>query len=62
MSEIVTLISVFTISTVLTMLGMVLLGVYGYSFFKTEKLERYTPAISGAVVLVCGVGMVFLGW
>lgn len=62
MSEIITLISVFTISTVLTMLGMVLLGVYGYSFFKTENLERYTPAISGAVVLVCGVGMVFLGW
>ena len=61
-SEIVLLVSVFTISTVLTMLGMVLLGVYGYSFFKTEKLERYTPAISGAVVLVCGVGMVFLGW
>ena len=62
MSEILTLISVFTISTVLTMLVMVLLGVYGYSFFKTDKLERYTPAISGAVVLVCGVGMVFLGW
>ena len=61
-TEILTLIGVFTISTVITMLGMVLLGVYGYSFFKTEKLERYTPAISGAVVLMCGVGMVFLGW
>jgi len=61
-TEIVTLISVFTVSTVLTMLGMVLLGVYGYSLFKTEQFERYTPAISGAVVLGCGVGMVFLGW
>lgn len=61
-TEIVTLITVFTISTVLTMLGMVLLGVYGYGFFKAERLERYTPAISGAVVMACGVGMVFFGW
>ena len=62
MTEIVTLVSIFTISTVVTMLGMVLLGIYGYSFVKTEKLERYTPAISGAVVTLCGIGMVFLGW
>jgi len=61
-AEISTIIGVFTLSTVLTMLAMVLLGVYGYSFFKAEKFERYTPAISGAVVLVCGFGMVFLGW
>lgn len=61
-TEIVILITVFTISTVLTMLGMVLLGVYGYGFFKAERLERYTAAISGAVVMACGVGMVFLGW
>ncbi|MBB5638427.1 sulfite exporter TauE/SafE [Pedobacter cryoconitis] len=60
--EVVVLISVFTISTVLTMLGMVLLGVYGYSFFKTDKLERYVHAIGGAVVTICGIGMVFLGW
>ncbi|KAF2338957.1 MAG: hypothetical protein REI96_20815 [Flavobacterium nitrogenifigens] len=61
-AEISTIIGVFTLSTVLTMLAMVLLGVYGYSFFKAEKFERYTPAISGAVVLACGFGMVFLGW
>ncbi|MGY0036582.1 hypothetical protein [Pedobacter sp. NJ-S-72] len=60
--EVVVLISVFTISTVLTMLGMVLLGIYGYSFFKTDKLERYVHAIGGAVVTICGIGMVFLGW
>lgn len=60
--EVVVLISVFTISTVLTMLGMVLLGVYGYSFFNTDKLERYVHAIGGAVVTICGFGMVFLGW
>lgn len=37
-------------------------GCYGYSFFKTDKLECYVHAIGGAVVALCGVGMVFLGW
>jgi hypothetical protein len=60
--EIVVLITVFAVFTVLTMLVMVLVGCYGYSFFKTDKLERYTHAIGGAVVTLCGIGMVFLGW
>ncbi|WP_337968775.1 sulfite exporter TauE/SafE family protein [uncultured Flavobacterium sp.] len=60
--EIIVLIAVFAIFTVLTMLVMVLLGRYGYSFFKTDKLERYVHAIGGAVVTICGIGMVFLGW
>jgi sulfite exporter TauE/SafE len=60
--EIIVLITVFAIFTVLTMLVMVLLGRYGYSFFKTDKLERYVHAIGGAVVTICGIGMVFLGW
>ena len=63
MSEILILVTSFTITTVLTMLGMVLLGRYGYStLFNTEKFERYMGVISGAVVTVCGIGMVFLGW
>lgn len=60
--EVITLITVFTISTVFTMLGMVLLGVYGYNLINTEKLERFVHAIGGAVVMLCGAGMLFLGW
>lgn len=60
--EIGLIITVFAISTVVTMLVMVLLGLYGFSFFKTNKLERYMHAISGSVVMICGAGMVFLGW
>lgn len=62
MPEVITLISAFTICTVITMLAMVLLGVYGYNLLNTEKLERYVHAIGGAVVTVCGAGMLFLGW
>ncbi|WEK21720.1 MAG: hypothetical protein P0Y49_11305 [Candidatus Pedobacter colombiensis] len=61
-SEVVVLIGVFTISTILTMVGMVFLGIYGYSFFKADKLERFVHAIGGVVVTICGIGMVFLGW
>jgi sulfite exporter TauE/SafE len=60
--EIGLIITVFAISTVLTILVMVFLGLYGFSFFKTDKLERYMHAISGAVVTICGAGMVFLNW
>jgi hypothetical protein len=41
---------------------MVLIGVFGFSYFNTERLERYGHAIGGLVVTGCGVGMVFLGW
>ena len=60
--EIVVLISVFALCTVLTMLMMVLLGLYGYSFYDTEKLERYVHAIGGLVISTCGIGMLFLDW
>lgn len=60
--EIGIVIAVFAVSTVLTMLAMVLLGLYGFSFFRTNKLERYMHAISGAVVTACGFGMIFFGW
>ncbi|GGK83367.1 hypothetical protein ACD591_14105 [Rufibacter glacialis] len=60
--EIGTVIAVFAVSTVLTMLAMVLLGLYGFSIFQTFRLERYIHAISGAVVTVCGAGMLFFGW
>jgi threonine/homoserine/homoserine lactone efflux protein len=62
MTEVITLISTFTITTVVTMVGMVLLGIYGYNLLNTEKLDRYVHAISGAVLSICGAGMLFLGW
>ncbi len=61
-TEVVVLISAFTLSTVITMTGIVLLGCYGYRFIQTEKLERYVHAIGGSVVTLCAVGILFLGW
>jgi len=56
------LIAVYTVFTLATMLIMVLLGYYGISYLQTEKLERYMHALGGGTIVLCGVGMVFLGW
>lgn len=61
-TEIIILVTVFTLFTVLTMLTMVLIGTYGFSYFNTDKLERYVHVIGGLVVSCCGFGMVFWGW
>lgn len=61
-SGILLLVAVYTFFTLATMLAMVLLGYYGVSFFKTEKLERHIHSLAGLTLFLCGVGMVFLGW
>ena len=56
------LIIVYTICTLATMILMVVLGYYGFSILKTEKLERYMHPLGGLTVFICGLGMVFMGW
>jgi hypothetical protein len=62
LSAVLLLILVYTIFTLATMITMVALGYYGISFFRTDKMERYMHALAGATILICGVGMVFMGW
>jgi len=38
-----------------------MLSVYGLSFAYFGKMERYTHAIAGAIVLLSGVGILWLG-
>jgi len=54
----------FILAKMLVMESMVLLGYFGLGLarFKTQKLERFSSLIAGAVVTFCGVGVVFLGW
>lgn len=58
----VALILLYTAVTLATMISIVVMGYYGLGFIKTEKLERYMHAIGGFTILICGVGMVFMGW
>jgi len=59
---VISMVIVYIAATVATMVLMVILGLYGISFFKTSKIERYVHALGGLTILICGCGMVFLGW
>jgi nickel/cobalt exporter len=47
--------------TILTMMAIVLLSTFGISFLPLGKVERYTHAIAGAAITLCGAAIVFLG-
>jgi len=52
---------VFGIVTLSTMLGMVLISRAGVSFVPLTRLQRFTHAIAGATILLCGLAIQFLG-
>jgi hypothetical protein len=56
------LIATYTICTLVTMLAMVLLGYYGLGILRLQKLERYVHLLGAATIIICAVGMLWLGW
>ncbi len=48
---------IFSIITIATMLGIVLLGTYGIRFVKLGQLERHTHALAGFIVLLSGIAI-----
>ena len=49
--------SVFGLVTVGTMLALVLAGTYGLGFARARRLTRYSHALAGGVILLCGVAI-----
>jgi len=52
---------IFGVITIATMLGIVLISYFGFNIIPSEKLERYTHAIAGAIISVCGLSILFFG-
>lgn len=52
---------VFGTVTISTMLGVVLLSRAGVSFIPITRLQRYSHAIAGATILLCGLAIQILG-
>ncbi len=52
---------VFSVTTVATMLLIVLSSVWGLSMIPFGKMERYTHATAGAMILLSGLAIQFLG-
>jgi nickel/cobalt transporter (NicO) family protein len=52
---------VFTIATTGTMIAVVLTSLYGFRFIPKINIERHMHAIAGGTILMCGIGIRFLG-
>ena len=53
--------AVFGAATISTMLAIVLLAAKGVYITRLNKLERFTHAIAGGTILLCGLAIQFLG-
>jgi hypothetical protein len=51
----------FGLATLITMLAVVLASVYGLSKIPVHNLERYSHALAGPAILLCGGAIRFLG-
>jgi len=52
---------IFSIVTIATMLTLVYLLGKGIDFIRLQKMERYTHALAGAMLLLSGIAILFLG-
>jgi sulfite exporter TauE/SafE len=52
---------IFSIITITTMLSMVLITSFGIKFIPMKAMEKYSHALAGGTILLCGLGMLFLG-
>ncbi|MFQ5965032.1 MAG: sulfite exporter TauE/SafE family protein [Candidatus Scalinduaceae bacterium] len=57
----VLVISVFSVVTIMTMLIIVILLSLGTNLLPMGQLERYTHALAGATICICGISIQFLG-
>ncbi len=53
--------AIFGLATILTMVGMVLLGLYGVDLLPQKKLEKHIHTFAGLTILICGIGVQFFG-
>jgi len=52
---------VFAICTIGTMLLMVSLPLLGFRLFRISRFEKYSYALAGVLILICGIAVQFLG-
>jgi nickel/cobalt transporter (NicO) family protein len=60
-TELIIVTAVFSIITILTMLTVVLIASFGIKLLPMKTLEKYSHVMAGGTILLCGLGMVFLG-
>ena len=53
--------TIFGITTILTMISVVVISLKGIALIKFGRIEKYTHALAGGMILICGVAIIFLG-
>lgn len=53
--------AIYGVVTIVTMLGVVIAGILGMNFLPMARIERYSHALAGAAIGLCGAAMQFLG-
>ena len=53
--------TIFGVVTILTMTVVVVAAMIGLKAVKLKRFERFSHAIAGSTVLVCGLSVAFLG-
>lgn len=61
MSGVIAVTAVFALTTISTMMVMVLAALRGIELLPLRKIERYSHALAGFAVLMCGVAVTFMG-
>lgn len=52
---------IFGAATIITMFSIVMISFFGVKLVPFGKVERYTHALAGATILLCGLAVQFLG-
>lgn len=61
MSGLIIVTTVFGAVTIATMLGIVLVSIFGINLLPIGKMERYTHAMAGGSIFLCGLAIQLLG-
>ena len=61
MTSVAIVASIFGVTTISTMLGIVLASSYGLSKLPVSRIEKYSHALAGLAILLCGGAIKFLG-
>jgi len=59
--DLIVVTAVFGTATLGTMLAAVMLGRAGFNFLPFRAIQRYSHALAGATILLCGLAIQFLG-
>lgn len=53
--------TIFGAFTILTMITMVLIGLWGIELLPMHRLEKHVHTLAGLTILLCGAGIIFIG-